>query len=59
MTQNGDIDPRQEVKRLEAVSVGEIRRIAEEIFSPARLSAAFIGPLTDDDQKRVQAVLST
>lgn len=50
--------PEQKLARLEKVTIGEIQKVAKEVFRPERLNLAFIGPLEENDPK-VQKILNT
>ncbi len=41
------VSPQVVARKLRAVTAEEVRRVARKIFSPTRLSAAVIGPLSD------------
>jgi len=45
------------IKKIKAVTRGDIKRVAQEILNPQRLNVALIGPLSEDQQKQLRALV--
>lgn len=55
----GNVESPEEVlAKLEAVTADDVSRIAREMFTPAKLNLALVGPYTDSDADRFRALLT-
>ncbi len=44
------------IKKIKAVTRADIKRVAKEILIPQRLNVAIIGPMSEDQQKQLDAL---
>jgi len=49
--------PEEKFKKIDEVSINDIKNIAEEIFAPDKLNLAVIGPVEEKDSKRLKQLL--
>jgi len=47
------------IKKIKAVTRADIKRVAKEILNPKKLNVAIIGPMTDDQQKKIHALAAS
>jgi len=46
------------IKKIKAVTLNDIKRVAQEILVPQRLNVAIIGPMSEGQQKQLRAIAS-
>jgi len=46
------------IKKIKAVSRADIKRVAKDILNPQRLNVAIIGPISQDQQKKIRSLAS-
>ena len=51
------LTPEEKFKKIDAVSVDDIKKVAEDIFSEAKLNLAVIGPFEEKDQEKLKKLL--
>jgi predicted Zn-dependent peptidase len=51
------LTPEEKFKKIDAVSVNDIKKIAEDIFVPEKLNLAVIGPVEEKDADRLKKLL--
>ena len=51
------LTPEEKFKKIDAVSIGDIKKIAEDIFVPEKLNLAVIGPFEEKDSERLKQLL--
>lgn len=44
------------IKKIKAVTPADIKRVAREILNPQRLNVSIIGPMSEEQQKRLRAI---
>ena len=49
--------PEEKFKKIDAVSVDDIKKVAEDIFLPERLNLAVIGPFEEKDSDKLKSLL--
>jgi len=50
--------PEEKVKRIDAVTVDDVLRVAQDIFTDAKLNLAVVGPHDTRMRKRLEKILS-
>lgn len=51
------LTPEEKFKKIDKVTIGDIKKIAEDIFLPEKLNLAAIGPFEQGDQERLKQLL--
>ena len=51
------LTPEEKFKKIDEVSINDIKNVAEEIFSPEKLNLAVIGPYGQEDQEKLKKLL--
>ena len=51
------LTPEEKLKKIDAVSVSDIKKIAEDIFLPEKLNLALIGPFEEKDAEMLKGLL--
>jgi len=51
------LTPEEKIKRIEKVTINDIKKVAEDIFLPQKLNMALIGPFKEEDKKIFEEVL--
>jgi len=51
------LTPQEKFKKIDAVTVADIKKIAEDIFVPEKLNLAVIGPVEEKDSARLKQLL--
>jgi predicted Zn-dependent peptidase len=57
LLENNVLTPEEKFKRIDAVSVDDIKKVAEDIFRPEKLNLAVIGPFEEKDSSRIKKLL--
>jgi predicted Zn-dependent peptidase len=47
------------IKKIKAVTRADIKRVAKEILNPQKLNVAIIGPMSEDQQKKIRALIGS
>lgn len=51
------MSPEEKLKLIDKVTIGDIKKVAEEIFRPEKLNLSVIGPFDEKDKERISKLL--
>jgi len=57
LLENDILTPEEKFKKIDAVSVNDIKKVAEDIFMPEKLNLAVIGPVEEKDSENLKKLL--
>ena len=57
LLENNILTPEEKFKKIDEVTIEDIKTIAEDIFLPEKLNLAVIGPVEDKDCERIKKLL--
>ena len=51
------LTPEEKFKKIDEVSIDDIKKVAEDVFTPDKLNLAIIGPVEERDSVRLKKLL--
>jgi predicted Zn-dependent peptidase len=58
LMENNILSPEDKLKMIDKVSVGDIKKVAEDIFAPEKFNLSVIGPIEEAEKKALEMLLT-